>query len=683
MNSEHVSDDKENNCRPGLSGLKLQLTNPFSPRGDKRPRETIQPNSTIKMRRFTPAPARSAGFTLSDAHRLRQQVNEKEQELDLLNTNFITLRTQVESQTLNNFTMESKYLSLNNQLNDLKLHIGNLKVFEESSMRELQHKFDIQSQEMMVKHQEKLNQRKDEITAEIDKMLQEKQRKYLDVVEKMNANMKSLQQKKNNLGNELDQKLELAAESFKKEEESLKNNLIQLKFFNEEKSAAVRDRVSKLKKQIEEVNEVQIPGKLKEYVRCASILGQLQSKNSDKQIEIDSAKCQIQEKAVQINELDERSRLRSEELARMKFEIKRMKDELVNQETKRRTLHAQLQDLKGNIRVFCRIRAVPDNIKLINFDFPDDDLNEDAKQELSIVKDNIGISNSTSSYKFLFDKIFSMDHTNEYIFEEYSQLIQSCIDGSNVCVFAYGQTGSGKTFTMSHPSNGMIPLSIKKVFDDIKELDVQEQQWEYEVCGKFIEIYNESIIDLLNPQLSEKHEIKHDDINCKTTITNITAISITSPAQANSILEQVNKRRSTAATKSNDKSSRSHSIFIIDIKGTNRASGVKTFGTLNLIDLAGSERINVSQVEGERLKETQAINKSLSAVGDVISSLNSSQGSHIPYRNSKLTYLLKHSLGRNSKTLMFVNISPLSSNFNETINSLRFATKVNSTKLGQ
>lgn len=683
MNSEHVSDDKENNCRPGLSGLKLQLTNPFSPRGDKRPRETIQPNSTIKMRRFTPAPARSAGFTLSDAHRLRQQVNEKEQELDLLNTNFITLRTQVESQTLNNFTMESKYLSLNNQLNDLKLHIGNLKVFEESSMRELQHKFDIQSQEMMVKHQEKLNQRKDEITAEIDKMLREKQRKYLDVVEKMNANMKSLQQKKNNLGNELDQKLELAAESFKKEEESLKNNLIQLKFFNEEKSAAVRDRVSKLKKQIEEVNEVQIPGKLKEYVRCASILGQLQSKNSDKQIEIDSAKYQIQEKAVQINELDERSRLRSEELARMKFEIKRMKDELVNQETKRRTLHAQLQDLKGNIRVFCRIRAVPDNIKLINFDFPDDDLNEDAKQELSIVKDNIGISNSTSSYKFLFDKIFSMDHTNEYIFEEYSQLIQSCIDGSNVCVFAYGQTGSGKTFTMSHPSNGMIPLSIKKVFDDIKELDVQEQQWEYEVCGKFIEIYNESIIDLLNPQLSEKHEIKHDDINCKTTITNITAISITSPAQANSILEQVNKRRSTAATKSNDKSSRSHSIFIIDIKGTNRASGVKTFGTLNLIDLAGSERINVSQVEGERLKETQAINKSLSAVGDVISSLNSSQGSHIPYRNSKLTYLLKHSLGRNSKTLMFVNISPLSSNFNETINSLRFATKVNSTKLGQ
>lgn len=683
MNSEHVSDDKENNCRPGLSGLKLQLTNPFSPRGDKRLRETIQPNSTIKMRRFTPAPARSAGFTLSDAHRLRQQVNKKEQELDLLNTNFITLRTQVESQTLNNFTMESKYLSLNNQLNDLKLHIGNLKVFEESSMRELQHKFDIQSQEMMVKHQEKLNQRKDEITAEIDKILQEKQRKYLDVVEKMNANMKSLQQKKNNLSNELDQKLELAAESFKKEEESLKNNLIQLKFFNEEKSAAVRDRVSKLKKQIEEVNEVQIPGKLKEYVRCASILGQLQSKNSDKQIEIDSAKCQIQEKAVQINELDERSRLRSEELARMKFEIKRMKDELVNQETKRRTLHAQLQDLKGNIRVFCRIRAVPDNIKLINFDFPDDDLNEDAKQELSIVKDNIGISNSTSSYKFLFDKIFSMDHTNEYIFEEYSQLIQSCIDGSNVCVFAYGQTGSGKTFTMSHPSNGMIPLSIKKVFDDIKELDAQEQQWEYEVCGKFIEIYNESIIDLLNPQLSEKHEIKHDDINCKTTITNITAISITSPAQANSILEQVNKRRSTAATKSNDKSSRSHSIFIIDIKGTNRASGVKTFGTLNLIDLAGSERINVSQVEGERLKETQAINKSLSAVGDVISSLNSSQGSHIPYRNSKLTYLLKHSLGRNSKTLMFVNISPLSSNFNETINSLRFATKVNSTKLGQ
>lgn len=685
MNSKNDFEDKENIGQSVHMEYKSQPTILSSPPLDKRLRENhlTTNHQTTKMRRFTPIASRSTGFTISDVHRLRQQINEKEQDLDLLNTSLVTLRTQIQSQSLNNFTAESKYLNLVTQLTELKLNIENLNDFEESSMRELQHKFDIMNQKMMVQHQERLNLRKEEIAAEIDKMLQEKQGKYLDVIEKLNSSVKSLEEEKEELGTELKQRIDAAKRSFQEEAESRRNKLAESRSNNEEKSASVKHTISGLKKEIIEINEISIPSKQKEYARYDSILHQLQSKNSDKQKEIDSTRNFIANKNKQVIELNKQSKLRSEELARMKFEIKRMKMELVNQETKRRKLHSQLQDLKGNIRVFCRIRAVPGESKLIKFDLPDDDLNEDAKQELSIVKENVGISNSSNSYRFQFDKIFSMNHENEYIFEEYSQLIQSCIDGANVCVFAYGQTGSGKTFTMSHPENGMIPLSIKKIFDDIKELDAQEQQWEYEISGKFIEIYNENIIDLLNSQLNDKHEIKHDDINCKTTLTNITTIPITSPSQANLILEQVNKRRSTAATKSNDKSSRSHSIFIIDIKGSNKATGLKTFGTLNLIDLAGSERINVSQVEGERLKETQAINKSLSAVGDVISSLNSNQGSHIPYRNSKLTYLLKHSLGGNSKTLMFVNISPLSANFNETINSLRFATKVNSTKLGQ
>ena len=148
-------------------------------------------------------------------------------------------------------------------------------------------------------------------------------------------------------------------------------------------------------------------------------------------------------------------------------------------------------------------------------------------------------------------------------------------------------------------------------------------------------------------------------------------------------MNQANKKRSTAATKSNDHSSRSHSIFIIDLQGYNSLTKESSYGTLNLIDLAGSERLNNSRAEGDRLKETQAINKSLSCLGDVIHSLNLKDGSHVPYRNSKLTYLLKHSLGGNSKTLMFVNISPLTKDLNETINSLRFATKVNNTRINK
>ncbi|GEQ70672.1 hypothetical protein JCM33374_g4351 [Metschnikowia sp. JCM 33374] len=283
-------------------------------------------------------------------------------------------------------------------------------------------------------------------------------------------------------------------------------------------------------------------------------------------------------------------------------------------------------------------------------------------------------------HKFIkFDKVFPPQSTTVKSFSEISQFVQSSLDGFNVCVFAYGQTGSGKTWTMSHKDDGMIPLSINKIFSDIKEL--MEKGWEYTVDGQFVEIYNESIVDLLGEgSKTTRPEIKHDVIARKTIITNCTIVRLESQAHAIVILEKANQNRSTASTMSNIRSSRSHSAFILNIRGTHRMSGQSCDGTLNLVDLAGSERVSDSKERDKRLKETQAINRSLSSLGTVIDRLGSGQG-HVPYRDSKLTYLLQHSLGGDSKTLMFANISPDARNFNETINSLRFAAKVNSTCL--
>ena len=134
--------------------------------------------------------------------------------------------------------------------------------------------------------------------------------------------------------------------------------------------------------------------------------------------------------------------------------------------------------------------------------------------------------------------------------------------------------------------------------------------------------------------------------------------------------------------KKNDRSSRSHSVFQIKIKGINKITGQCATGLLNLIDLAGSERLNQSQATGARLTETQHINKSLACLGDVISALGQESAKHVPYRNSKLTFLLQNCLGGNSKTLMFVNCSPMAKDMSETLSSLRFATKVNACDIG-
>ncbi|PIL25221.1 hypothetical protein GSI_13110 [Ganoderma sinense ZZ0214-1] len=394
-------------------------------------------------------------------------------------------------------------------------------------------------------------------------------------------------------------------------------------------------------------------------------------------------------------------------------------------ETVRRKLHNMVQELKGNIRVFCRVRPVLRSDIISNAalvastslveEITDGTASPDPEQEAKMReeamaqlaypdrldrKEIVVCSSSESAtgqerkgeWQFTFDKVFEPHSTQSEVFEEISQLAQSCTDGYNVCVFAYGQTGSGKSFTMeggqTEATAGMIPRAVEQVFRVADEL--KTKGWQYKMEGQFLEIYNETINDLLGKGEfdKKKHEIKHEAKTGRTTVTDVNVVPLSSPTQVRTLLQLAQGRRTVAATLMNERSSRSHSVFTLRIRGENALTGESCEGSLNLVDLAGSERLEKSGAasDKDRLKETQSINKSLSALGDVIAALGEKgEGKgdkHIPYRNSKLTYLLQNSLSGNSKTLMFLNLSPLATHLNESLCSLRFATKVNNTSIG-
>lgn len=404
---------------------------------------------------------------------------------------------------------------------------------------------------------------------------------------------------------------------------------------------------------------------------------------------MESARQALQAK---IEYLESDSKTQSEAYAEMERRMREAIDEaadamhkLRKEETLRRKLHNQVQELKGNIRVFCRVRPMLNadgQTEQAKITIPEDDECKDIEVKGIEEKSSLG-TDVTKTYPFSFDRVFDSTSSNSQIFEEISQLIQSALDGYNVCIFAYGQTGSGKTYTMS-AEDGMIPQALRQIYSTSKSLE--ERGWRYTMEGSFIEVYNENIHDLLGPAEDvdkKKHEIRHDMQKCETTITDVTTVNLDSQDQVESILAQAVSKRSVAATRANERSSRSHSVFILKLAGHNGITGEQSKGTLNLVDLAGSERLSQSKVEGARLKETQNINKSLSCLGDVIGALGQGKdGGHIPYRNSKLTHLLQFSLGGNSKTLMFVMVSPLKEHLGETITSLKFATKVGSTHVG-
>ncbi|KAM0736726.1 Protein claret segregational [Formica fusca] len=378
----------------------------------------------------------------------------------------------------------------------------------------------------------------------------------------------------------------------------------------------------------------------------------------------------------------------NEDLSNVKEQLQALAYEM---DKKCRMLHNNIQELKGNIRVFCRVRPrTPKEVEqmkaLCSINYIDDCTIEVGKLDGSDAVSCSGKQRGTKQ-EFSFDKVFTHKASQENIFEELSFLVQSALEGYNVCVFAYGQTGSGKTYTMEgetkdegemkEQSEGMIPRTVRHIFKEMKQFELLG--WEYRVKASFLEIYNEHIVDLLDSQL-KTHEIRMVDSKGQDLyVSNLQIEEIHSPEELHICLETAQRNRAVAATKANERSSRSHSVTRIQLIGTHSGKQEVSIGNLNLVDLAGSERLKSE--EAVRTTETKNINKSLANLGNVILALLKKQ-EHIPYRNSKLTHLLMPSLGGNSKTLMLLNISPLDECYNETLNSLRFASSVNNCKTG-
>ncbi|TYH69939.1 hypothetical protein ES332_D05G085500v1 [Gossypium tomentosum] len=291
--------------------------------------------------------------------------------------------------------------------------------------------------------------------------------------------------------------------------------------------------------------------------------------------------------------------------------------------------------------------------------------------------------------RFTFDLVADEHVSQEGLFKVAGlPMVENCMGGYNSCMFAYGQTGSGKTHTMlgdieggtrRHSVNcGMTPRVFEYLFTRIqKEKDTRKDEKLRFTCKcSFLEIYNEQILDLLDPS-STNLQIR-EDMKKGVHVENLKEIEVTSARDVIQQLIQGAANRKVATTNMNRASSRSHSVFTCIIESKWESQGVThhRFARLNLVDLAGSERQKSSGAEGERLKEATNINKSLSTLGLVIMNLvNISNGKslHVPYRDSKLTFLLQDSLGGNAKTTIIANISPANCCSLETLSTLKFA----------
>ncbi|KAL9974095.1 hypothetical protein ACROYT_G011096 [Oculina patagonica] len=333
-----------------------------------------------------------------------------------------------------------------------------------------------------------------------------------------------------------------------------------------------------------------------------------------------------------------------------------------------------------NIRVYVRVRPPSKHLET--------DL--DSTPCLEVTSGNTVVLQSKPDPKnFSFDHVADINATQEEVFGAVGKkIVEGCVAGYNGTIFAYGQTGSGKTFTMlgpaegeeesfTHQLRGVIPRAFEYLFSLVnREQEKHGERVEFLCRCSFLEIYNEQIFDLLDPAstgLSLREDIKKGVF-----VDGLLERDVASARDAYRVLNSGWLNRRVASTSMNRESSRSHAVFTVALESKERKAGMASIkvSRLHLVDLAGSERQKDTHAEGLRLKEASSINKSLSALGNVIMALvdiTHGKTRHVHYRDSKLTFLLRDSLGGNAKTYLIANVHPSAKCFGETLSTLNFA----------
>mmetsp|Transcript_15844 Transcript_15844/g.43360 ORF Transcript_15844/g.43360 Transcript_15844/m.43360 type:complete len:766 (+) Transcript_15844:68-2365(+) len=322
----------------------------------------------------------------------------------------------------------------------------------------------------------------------------------------------------------------------------------------------------------------------------------------------------------------------------------------------RRRLHDAIQDRRGQIRVCCRVRRAE----------------HEAKNCLKVL-DEVTVQVPFAG-EFKFNRVFT-DETQEELFEDCRDLIQSAVDGRNVAIFSYGQTGSGKTYTMygTRDDEGIALRAASEIFS--------VATGSIAVRISMVELYNNHLVDLLvpggqccrSPASSRTLTMRQDSAGVLR-IEGLSDVSARDTEELKALMCSGLQRRATGAHAMNAKSSRSHFICTLKIESTCETTGATEQGKLVLCDLAGAERIKMTLADGSRQKEAIEINKSLSALGNVIEGVAKKQRV-IPYRDHKLTQLLQDAIGGTAKTLMLVNVSPSARDLSQTTMSLAYAAR--------